>query len=66
MGVSRDSDGTFKKMRMCLGMNESPYSPQGFCQHSYGIPGRHNGKKIEFEDLPDDCQKIVKEELEWK
>lgn len=48
-----------------LGMSSNPFSPQGFGQHgesedqidtpSYG----HLGKKIKFEDLPEDCQKLV-------
>ena len=48
-----------------VGMSDHPFHPQGFGQHgesttpidtpSYG----HLGKKITFEDLPDDCKKLV-------
>lgn len=51
-------------LRMCVGMSESPFHPQGFGQHGEGVTGRHNGKKIRFEDLPEDCQRLVKQDLE--
>ena len=52
-----------------VGMSAAPFHPQGFGQHgeypghlgpaidrpSYG----HLGKKIKFQDLPEDCQKLV-------
>ena len=48
-----------------ISMNSSPFHPQGIGQHgehptqidrpSYG----HLGKKITFDDLPEDCQKLV-------
>lgn len=56
-----------------VGMSGSPYHPQGFCQHgenetqidtkngwSISI-GRKNhlGRRIRFEDLPEDCKKVV-------
>ncbi len=55
-----ERDGT----RLCLGMSEHPFHPQGFGQHASGCPGRHNGKKITFEQLPTDCQKLVLREVE--
>lgn len=51
-------------MRYCLAMSSNPFHPQGFGQHSEGKPGKHNGKKIKFEDLPEDCQKLVLQELQ--
>lgn len=46
-------------------MSSQPFHPQGFGQHgesdspidrpTYG----HLGKKIKFDDLPEDCQKLV-------
>jgi len=47
----------------CLCMSANPHHPQGFCQHSTGQLGRHNGAKIPFALLPRDCQLIVNEEL---
>lgn len=51
-----------------VGMSGAPFHPQGFCQHgehhtpidfpTYG----HLGKKIKFEDLPEDCQLVVIED----
>uniref|UniRef100_A0A6M3LRA1 Uncharacterized protein n=1 Tax=viral metagenome TaxID=1070528 RepID=A0A6M3LRA1_9ZZZZ len=50
------------------GMNEYPYSPQGFCQYvgSYGgvKEGRHLGRlltRIEFKTLPADVRKAIVE-----
>ena len=51
---------------MYVGMSSNPFDPQGFGQHgespnqpvdrpTYG----HLGKKIKFEDLPENCQKLV-------
>jgi hypothetical protein len=42
-----------------LGMSARPFDPQGFGQHCMATPGRHLGKRILFEDLPADCQKLV-------
>lgn len=49
-----------------VGMSANPFHPQGFGQH--GESDRrpvdkptysHLGKKIKFEDLPEDCRKLV-------
>lgn len=48
-----------------IGMSENPYSPLGFCMnHTYqkaiDYPSyKHLGKKIKFEDLPEDCKRLV-------
>ena len=47
----------------CIGMSSNPFHPQGFGIHSEGTLGRHNGKRIKFEDLPTDCQKLVLQDL---
>jgi hypothetical protein len=51
-----------------LGMSTNPFHPQGYGQHgeSNFMPidrpkYSHLGKKIKFENLPEDCQKCVKE-----
>jgi hypothetical protein len=46
-------------MRWCLAMSEHPFHPLGFCQHSTGMPGRHNGRRISLKDLPEDCRAAV-------
>jgi hypothetical protein len=46
----------------CLGMNGVPFHPQGFCQHSDAVVGKHLGKRIRFSELPADCQKAVMQE----
>jgi hypothetical protein len=51
--------GTFA----CLGMSEHPCHPQGFGQHCSAMPGPHLGRRIKFSQLPEDCRKLVLEEL---
>lgn len=46
-----------------VGMSEHPFHPQGFGQHGAARPGRHLGKRIKFEELPVDCQKLVLQDL---
>lgn len=52
--------GTFS----ARGMSEHPFHPQGFGQCTIAMPGKHLGKRIKFEELPADCQKLVKQDLE--
>ena len=62
--------GNYKGRNGCdyLGMSENPYHPQGFGQHGWherviDYPSyTHLGKKIKFEDLPQDCQRAVIED----
>ncbi len=42
-----------------VGMSAHPFHPQGVGQHTTGKLGRHLGKRIRFQDLPADCQKLV-------
>jgi len=59
--------GRYKYRNGCdyLGMSEHPFHPQGFGQHEWSqdIIDRptygHLGKKIKFQALPPDCQKVV-------
>ena len=46
---------------VALGMNSTPFHPQGFGQHTAAMPGRHLGKRIAFASLPEDCQKLVEQ-----
>lgn len=71
----RLSDGHFNCDYQYVGMSSNPFSPQGFGQHgeskttidtylSKGWPvaiGRKNhlGTRINFSDLPKDCQNLV-------
>ena len=48
----------------CLAMSERPFHPLGFGRHSSGQLGRHNGKRITFDQLPVDCQELVKRHIE--
>ncbi len=68
-GNYKKNDGYF----LVIGMGAMPYHPQGICQHSeYPYPidaklgwapaiGRkcHLGIRINFSDLPKDCQTVV-------
>jgi len=59
--------GNYKGRDGCdyMGMSENPYHPQGFGQHGWNqqvidYPKySHLGKKIQFTDLPPDCQDAV-------
>lgn len=48
-----------------VGMSSDPYSPSGFGQHGHSQEiidkpkYAHLGKKISFNDLPENCQKLV-------
>jgi hypothetical protein len=53
-----------KRYRMGRGMSNHPSHPQGFGQHVWGLPGIHNGRRITFDQLPTDCQDLVKYDLE--
>lgn len=46
------------------GMSERPYHPQGFGQYCTAMPGRHLGRRIAFDALPPDCQRLVLSDLE--
>jgi hypothetical protein len=48
-----------------VAMDAQPFHPQGFGQHTSASPGRHLGKRIGYEDLPDDCRKVVLRDLGW-
>lgn len=45
-------------------MSEFPFHPQGFGLYTTAEPGKHLGKRIKFEELPKDCQKLVLQDLE--
>jgi len=58
-GTIRTEGRTGARLRLCVGMSAAPFHPQGFGQHGEGMPGRHNGRRIRFEDLPADCRRLV-------
>ena len=49
------------RLFMALSMSEHPFQEIG--QHTQAMPGRHLGKRIQFWQLPKDCQKLVKQDL---
>lgn len=53
-----------KKLWYCVSMDGSPFHPQGIGMHCTTLLGRHLGKKITFEQLPIDCQKLVFQDLQ--
>ena len=61
--VYMDSPERAAGMFQCVGMSENPFHPQGFGQHSSAMPGKHLGKRIAFEALPKDCQRLVMRDL---
>jgi hypothetical protein len=46
-----------------VSMNQEPFHPMGIGQHGAAMPGRHLGKRIVFNQLPEDCQKLVNNDL---
>lgn len=46
-----------------LGFNAYPFAPQGFGQHCTAAPGKHLGKRIDFNDLPEDAQRFVSQNI---
>jgi len=42
-----------------VGMSANPFHPQGVGMHGEFVPGKHLGRRIKFQDLPPDCQKLV-------
>ena len=44
-------------------MDARPFHPQGFGQFTIACPGKHLGKRIKFEELPEDCQKLIQEDM---
>lgn len=58
-GTVRQTGIFSKPLRLCLGMSSNPTHPQGFGQWCEGQPGKHNGHKITFDQLPDECRALV-------
>ena len=61
-----DEQNGINRLYEALAMSSSPFHPQGVGQHTQGMPGPHLGKKIKFEQLPYDCQILVKNDLDWR
>jgi len=47
-----------------LGFDERPFHPQGFGQHTSAMPGRHLGRRIKFQDLKKDGQRLIQREMQ--
>lgn len=47
-----------------LGMSSDPTHPHGFSQFTSGVVGKHLGKKIKFDSLPERLQRHVKSRYE--
>ena len=69
-GKKRNAPISDGGMFMYVGMNSTPFHPQGFCIHgeSFNAIDRpaysHLGKRIDFKDLPEDCQAVVMQDYE--
>ncbi|WP_347990245.1 hypothetical protein [Methylomonas sp. AM2-LC] len=44
---------------VALAMSSNPCHPQGYGQHCTARPGKHLGNCIDFDALPEPCQKLV-------
>jgi len=60
--VYLDSPEGTPGMYECVGMSTYPFHPQGFGCHSSAMPGRHLGRRITREQLPPDCQQLLKQD----
>lgn len=49
------------RLQELVGMSADPF--HGFGQHGTGMLGRHNGKLINFSDLPEPCRELVSSDL---
>lgn len=45
------------------GMNAYPTHPQGIGMYITGQLGKHNGKRIKFAELPEECKNLVNHDL---
>ena len=46
----------------CVAMDSQPFHPQGFGQHSTAMLGRHLGRIIRRDDLPQQCRILLKQD----
>ena len=49
-----------------VGMSESPFHPQGVGMHGESrvrLTSRECGRAISFDDLPEDCKQLVRQDL---
>lgn len=49
----------FRDVFAAVGMSADPFHPLGIGQHCTAMDGPHLGKRIPFDQLPADCQKLV-------
>lgn len=49
-------------LKEALAFSENPFVCFG--QHTSAMPGRHLGKRIKLEDLPDNARKFVEQNIE--
>lgn len=60
----RYSDFYKNKNYEALGFSENPYHPCGFGQHTSAQCGRHLGKLIKLDDLPEKAKKFALANME--
>lgn len=49
------------QMFQCICASAYPFHPQGFGQWSEAMPGPHLGKRVRWQDLPEDVQRYAKQ-----
>lgn len=59
----RNAGATYRErasgLWMAAGSSEHPQHPQGFGQHTSAMPGSHLGRRIRWDDLPEDVQRFA-------
>lgn len=53
-------------MYAAVGMDETPFHPQGIGSHCGAMPGSHLGRRVAFEVLPVDCQRLIRQDIGCK
>ena len=55
-----ERDGCFA----ALAMSVDPFHPQGIGQHTEAMPGRHLGRRVGIDALPQACRRFMENEHE--
>lgn len=50
-----------KGLYFSIGMSADPFHPLGVGMSCAAMPGRHLGRRIAIEELPPDCQRLVRD-----
>ncbi|AET95309.1 hypothetical protein BYI23_E001480 (plasmid) [Burkholderia sp. YI23] len=46
------------------GMDANPYHPQGIGMCCTAVPGRHLGRRVGLSDMPEACQRLIRNDVQ--